>query len=455
MNNSAITSLSLSANGHVHGWIEQPNYRGTLDIIWLCLVTTFLCTFTVLCLNCQSRQEHWLKTYGRKLLWVGVGIAGPEFVLTAAVGQLIAARDSVAAWNAIGNHNWTYRHAFFANMGGFELIPPDFPPFRINSRHIRWLAHRNYIEIPDVSEEELWDKSKQDTTAKAITCFQAGYFLIQCIGRATQRLYITTLELSTVAIVICSIMTSICWLRKPQDVRYPVKIHMSTPIAQVLREAGPAATHPYRQTPLDFVDDFTPSWALNVHPFMGLPTTAGDRIRPMARIGDSRLPWLSWKESSCLCLATFFYSSIHMIGWNFSFPTRTEQILWRVSGSVLVGTTVLFWLIESMAQGHRTGYLRKIVLAISRLSVTSSKVREDGPPLSPLSRTISLEAGVEQDIFVPIQLPLKGEFWGIFPLALIYAMARGYILVEAFLGLRSLPLSAFLSIQWTNVIPHI
>jgi hypothetical protein len=455
MDTTTIVTASLrpSSDGRIEGWNQQPDSRGTIDIISTCLATTFLCTYTILSLNCPSRHEGEWKTQARKLLWVGIGIAGPEFVLTAAAGQLAAARHSVAAFRAAGVRGWTYRHAFFANMGGFELVPPDFPPFRINSRHIRWLVGRKYIAVPEVPDEELWDKSKRDTVAKIITCLQAGYLILQCVGRAVQRLHITTLELSTVAIVVCSIMTSICWLRKPQDVRSPVRIEMATPMAQVLSDAGPVATHPYRQTPLDFVDDFTPSWALNVHPFMGLPVGGSSAARPITRVGDSRLPWLSWNESSYLFLATLLYSFVHMIGWNFSFPTRLEQILWRVSSSILVGTTVVFWLVESLAQAHRTGYLRKIVLRVFRMRAVESS--PDSKVEAPKTSLPDRDTTVGEDAFIPIELPLKWEFWGIFPLALVYALARGYILVEAFLGLRSLPVSAYLSVQWLSLLPHI
>ncbi|KAK4113185.1 hypothetical protein N656DRAFT_752331 [Canariomyces notabilis] len=404
------TTLTVSSNGRVEGWNDQPNSRGTMDIIWICLTTTFFCTYVVLSVNCPARGEPWWKGEARKLLWVAIGISGPEFILTAAAGQLALARDSVKTFRSAGYQGWTYRRAFFANMGGFELIPPDFPPFRINSKHIHWLVSRDYIDFPEVSDEELWDKSKQDTLTKAITCLQAGYLVLQCIGRAIQGLDVTTLELSTVAIVV----------------------------------SGPIAAHPYRQTPLDFVDDFTPSWALNIHRFMQLPVGRNSSMRPITRIGDSRLPAMTWKESSCLCLATFAYASVHMLGWNFSFPTPLEQFLWRISSSILVGTTVAFWIIESSAKMYR----RRPLLGKKKSKTTDIlPVQESSPePKNPEE---------EVKAFVPKQLPLVWEFWGIFPISIIYAAARGYILIEAFYGLRSVRPSAYQEIEWLSVIPHL
>lgn len=212
---------------------------------------------------------------------------------------------------------------------------------------------RGYIEFPTISDEELLDKSKEDTVAKLITCFKVGYLIVQCIARGIQKLPVMTIELSTVAIVVCSILMSICWMSKPQDVRYPIRINMPMTLDQVLREAGPVAARPYRQTPLDFVDDLTPSWALNIQPFIKLPV--GSHERPLPRIGDSLLPWLETLESLYLCLATVVYASVHLTGWNFKFPSRVEQILWRVSSLILVGTTALFWVLEAGAIVQRYG----------------------------------------------------------------------------------------------------
>ena len=440
-----------------------------MDILWTCLVTTFLCTYTILCLNCPSSDDGFWRTQARKLLWMGVAISGPEFVLTAAAGQLAAARDSVRSFHAIGHTTWTYRHGFFANMGGFVLVCSDCSPFRVNSKHLHWLITRGYIQCPEVSDQELWDKSKQDTVAKLITCFQAAYLIVQCIGRAIQGLAMTTLELSTMAIVVCSIMTSICWIAKPQDASYPVRIHMETTMAKVLCDAGPIASRPYRQTPLDFVDDLTPSWALNIQTFMRMPV--GPFKRPIPRIGDSRLPWLSWAESSLLCLGTMIYASIHMSGWNFTFPSRVEQTLWKVSSLILLLTTVVFWIVESLAMWYRYGggdvILARLYSAGRSKEVVSApeearRPQDNAGPSTGLVKPKGSSSGgmgppeyAEETPFEPRELPLVWEFWTIFPIAVVYAAARAYILVEALLGLRSLPVSAYLAVDWARFIPHI
>ncbi|KAF2178265.1 hypothetical protein K469DRAFT_803522 [Zopfia rhizophila CBS 207.26] len=188
--------------------------------------------------------------------------------------------------------------------------------------------------------------------------------------------------------------------------------------------------------------------------------------RPIPRIGDSRLPRLTWTENSCLCFGTMVYASIHMTGWNFQFPTRVEQILWRASSLILLGATVAFWIIESLAMGWRYGGGQEL---FTRLFTQRSKSRPAELTTSNSNSNSNIANGTTQTSgtvesqqeyshetpFEPRELPLAWEFWSIFPTAFIYAAARVYILVEALLGLRSLPLSAYLTVDWASLFPHI
>ena len=131
-NSTALSADSGGGNGDgmdllQHGWANQPNNRGTLDILWSCLFTVFLCTWVMLCLNLPSPQESYWRTFLRKLRWMVLAIMGPEFVLAFAYGQWAAAKASVKGFAALNQPDWSLRHAFFANMGGFVLQPRESP----------------------------------------------------------------------------------------------------------------------------------------------------------------------------------------------------------------------------------------------------------------------------------------------------------------------------------------
>ena len=435
------TNSTSSSNTRIIGWVSQPSNRGSIDIIWTCLFTIFICTYTVLCLNVPSSDESTFDIVCRRLFWMAIAIIGPEFVLTYASGQWGTAKESVELFHAAGYQSWTMRHAFFADMGGFLLIPAaggSGKPFRITAKHLHYLVQRKYLDYPDVSQEELWDKSKQDTITKIITCFQIFYLVLQCIGRAVQGLDITTMELSALAIVVCTILTSVCWLRKPLDVRTPMKLYMNATVEQVLLEAGDVAAKPYKQTPLDFIDDLCPSWELNVQTFMKLPTTPHER--PITRFGNDRFPNLKGYQELFLCFATLLYAAIHLAGWNFSFPTRLELILWRVSSMFLFGNTVLFWVCETTSSWYRNGRWQRIFYRAFKPS------RLEDVEKARLAR---------RDQQVPKVLPLRWEFWSIFPLAVTYGAARGYLIAEVFLELRSLQPNAYVNVSWSAFIPHV
>ncbi|KAI9714773.1 MAG: hypothetical protein M1820_000062 [Bogoriella megaspora] len=424
--------LGIPSNGRIYGWVDQPSYRGTIDIIWMCLTTTFIATYTVLCLNVPSRGEPWFQIQGRRLLWMGVSIAGPEFTLTAAAGQWKTARTSVKLFSKLGYKSWTMRHGFFTDMGGLELRTTDFVPFLINSRHLYYLVSKGYMEYPEISLEEIRDKSKQDNVAKIVTLFQVAYLILQCIGRAVQHLAITTLELFSLAIVVTSIATTWCWLHKPADIGCPLVLSTNISIKKVIEDAGERAQALYQQTPLDFVDDLRPSWCLNVQAFVKMPI--GPKKRPIPRFGNERFPDLNFWETSTLLFATFVYAAIHVAAWNWTFPTKFESIMWRVSSMILLGSTFTFWALETIAVWYRYGRGR------SSGDLLSMRAREQ--------REIEAQRPNKE-------LPLVAEFWSILPLAVIYAFGRGYLLIEAFAGLRALEESAYISVNWAEIMPHI
>lgn len=393
----------------------------------------------MLCLNVPAHYETSWSMMRRKLFWMLVAIAGPEFVLTFASAQWGTARESVKAFKASKYPQWTMRHGFFADMGGFLLITPDTEPFPVTSRHIHYLVTHGFLDMPDTTIREMTDKSKQDTIAKVVTFFQVAYLVLQCIARALQDLAITTMELSALAIVACSIMTSCCWWHKPADVSTPIKIRLKNEvtIAQIRQEAGGGAMNEWKQTPLDFIDDLLPSWALNVQVFMKWPTAPPER--PLPRFGNDRFPNLRGWQETILCIGTLLYAAIHLFGWNYTFPTTTELVLWRVSSMFLFVNTVAFWVFETTSAWWRRGRLQRWLCKLFQPS-----------------KLPQLEARLEQaqQSGEPKPLPLPFEFWSIFPLAWTYAAARLYLIVESFVGLRAAEESVFFDVDWTAYIPH-
>jgi hypothetical protein len=85
------------------------------------------------------------------------------------------------------------------------------------------LEMRDHL-IPDISRESIQDKSKSDRLAKLLTCWQAGYFCLQCVFRLSQQLSVTLLELNVFAHALCAFALFALWSDKPRDVCEPALI---------------------------------------------------------------------------------------------------------------------------------------------------------------------------------------------------------------------------------------
>jgi len=291
-----------------------------------------------------------------------------------------------------------------------------------------------HIDAPSATSDDIRDRSKQDSLAKLITGFQIGFLVVQLIGRAAQDLTITVLELNTLGIVVCSLMTSYTWLRKPVDVFRPIPIIPRGSIDDI------TGSRPWTNTPLDFVDENGPGWAMNIQPFMHMPVIPPER--PITRIPNDRFPMNAYgNQEYLLCLATIIFSAVHVAGWNYSFPSRTEQMLWRISSMILFGITVAFWVLETIASWTRLGRWKLLYLMMFHHDQVDAfkQARSDKIP----------------EVKQPTQLPLPWEFCTILPLALLYGLARGFLIVEGFLELRYAPADAFVTVDWCGFWPHV
>lgn len=85
----------MSNNATIYGWVSSGNDRGTMDIIWDCLVTIGLCCWTAVCVNVPTKREkHWVGLLN-KLGLACLGMLGPDFLLLLAYSQWRSAKASV------------------------------------------------------------------------------------------------------------------------------------------------------------------------------------------------------------------------------------------------------------------------------------------------------------------------------------------------------------------------
>lgn len=451
---------TLKAAPHLsRGWIPQPNGRGSLDILQSCLATIVLCTWSVLFLNVPDEHEGPWKRFKAKTRWMLFTVFFPEVLTGVAAEQWWSACQAVedfarleeeweAALGSVSSSKktprtqnnlvrlrrspWTMRHAFFADMGAVHLKCPDFPAFPVNSHQLIYLVEHNHIEYPEIQAKAIWDRNKADALSRVLTLVQIIWFLIQAIGRCVQHLALSTFELSCLAFIFCSINTSFFFRHKPRDVETPFLLSCNATVAKILAEAGDRGK-PYTQTPLDFVKPPVSRTSL-IAPFWFGVRVCFDwgkhaDVLPIRAFGNSTTTpprGLRVTDIAYGNIFTIAYFGIHLAGWNFTFPSRAELILWRVSSLTLLGLLVFYLfavafgtvMANRLAKGLFKNHDATTILGVANL----------------LPRWVAVITHA--------------------PIFLIYSLARGYIMVEGFFALRALPTSTFASVNWSNFVPH-
>jgi hypothetical protein len=129
----AIFSIDCTLPPHSTTFVQLPNARGTLDIVYSCLAVIVLCTWSILHLNVptqihpvRKRQKLMLKmsrTY-TKLKWMALNILAPEWPFAQAVCGRISEHQLQKTFNNYRTCDgvpWKGSHTQLANMGGFVI----------------------------------------------------------------------------------------------------------------------------------------------------------------------------------------------------------------------------------------------------------------------------------------------------------------------------------------------
>lgn len=447
------------------GWIEASNTRGTFDILWSCVFTSFICCWSILCINVPARKATAKTQFKRKCLIALATILAPEATCFTAIGQYFSARQSVKDFAAAGLDGWTMRHAFFTDMGGFILQPRDWVQFPINAKQLLWLIEHEYIAMPQVDAAAIRDRNKANGFVRFITAVQISWFCVNIAGRLAEGIAITAIEVTTVAFIYYGLGTMIFWRHKPADVETAEILHTHATMNEILLAGGEAAREPYRQTPLDFASPQEWAWSRLLAHFENATVERFlSRSVPIDHISTITTPEIPlWIFRLC-SLGVIGNFALFVPSWNSSFPSRTEQVLWRIAimcnlGSLLGGELLMDWVFMIWPSiKARWGSKR------------NGSESEDHDPLNQLTRQQARSDEIEKAQFTKrtlwdrirnnspsahphLTLPLKV----ILPMwffAIIYLISRVYIIVEDFVELRSLPLSAFKNVEWSSVFPH-
>lgn len=138
----------------------------------------------------------------------------------------------------------------------------------------------------------------------------------------------------------------------------------------------------------------------------------------------------AWLVTPAIALATALYGGLHLLLWNSHFPTSIERWLWRGCALIIAASglaAVPFVLADNWGidMDERTAGLAKRWLA-------------------PVVSETSLARGGDVGYYLVIGTVL-----------LVYGAARAFLVLEAFISLRSLPPAAYQTPDWSQWIPHL
>ncbi|KAL2838265.1 hypothetical protein BJY01DRAFT_251064 [Aspergillus pseudoustus] len=462
-----------AANGTVDrvGWTSSPDVRGTADILWSCGAIFLVCTWKCMHFNLPSQEEseaQWRTFWGwfpywpsrlrwsvivRQVKWMCMIAIAPEF------GIAMAADEFWQAWKLtrkVGCAGFTITHAFYALMGGFVIaVPaetnsqaqaveakpssdatesaPDLPTpdlrkleyFSIISISPPPAQHSDHPEdyelidsvavatifpsvtqesastlfFPRVTEEDIKNQAKSDPLTKALAILQCTWLIIQSIARTSQGLRLTELELTTLAFTACAFTMYTFWWCKPFDAQRPIQLLCldSKTASQVRSNLRPWT-----------VEERSPTTSKVDHYLFGV------------------MDVFSWKwtaefgQSIIFHTSAVIFSAIHLIAWNWDFPSPVVRILWRSSA---VGATCL------------------PLFTLACLT-----------PMGALGNVLDSAFGDEEK-FVPKSLTI---LMGIVSIGAIvsYFACRVGLIVLIFYCFTDMPASVYQTPSWHNVFPH-
>lgn len=268
-----------------------PLHRGTINLIYSCLVTYGICIWTAIHVDIvpyASRRDRFCY----KILWAMCAVMLPEFLLIVAINQYRQARDLRNLWCTRFPDTMGLQGGFFLLMGGYTIrrgVATEKPEETVTLTPHGFktiLEMEDFVEVKEVGEpkvsifkriksipgvmkfrikgmgptenetkkvnlqslatkcfgnpfakEQIDDKGKADGISKMLVSCQALWMLLQCLGRKLNGLPVTLTEIHVAIQIVYSAFIYGFWWYKPLDVLVPIEICVSDDIWNLLENA--------------------------------------------------------------------------------------------------------------------------------------------------------------------------------------------------------------------------
>ncbi|KAE8338803.1 hypothetical protein BDV24DRAFT_165936 [Aspergillus arachidicola] len=289
----------------------------------------------------------------------------------------------------------------------------------------------------------IQDKGNSNNLAKTIVLMQIMWMVVQLIGRISAGLPVTLLEAHVAIQIPFAVAAYAFWWSKPLDIDVPIFLPL---------DGGAMQGHDVR-TETQF--------ERRGQPFITERTSHSSVIHMIFRVWYDIVVFFDWRAELVSAITAVLNAGLHLIVWNSHFPSPTERLLWRLS-AIGVGLFPILIYLAIRKRGIRPYGIRYFYEARlnggSLLRQAVNLLGRFGRMFQDACYQVDLESkdSTQQDGW-PDWMPAWSRFMvlSIFVGGLLsYTLSMVYLIIEAFISLRSLPVGAYSNLQWSNIFPH-
>ncbi|KAI0853446.1 hypothetical protein F5Y00DRAFT_101408 [Daldinia vernicosa] len=266
--------------------------------------------------------------------------------------------SSMAA-SATGDNNASQHSRTDRDRGAMDLVHGEVILY-LNAAQIVVGQYLGILdEGPLLNEEAIEDKSKTNPLAKGIAVISLFWFILGIFIQLFQNEELTQLELSTFTYAICAAIAYCLYWTKPQAVEVPIEHSVMNSDAvrsithndmDILKDSSGSPFLRRNCTPRFYKDNRI------VEPSEPVPTDVS--LTVFAIVGSKEKAVLLYDADLGSIAMGVVFGAIYCLGWNNAFPSRWEQLAWRISSLTITASLIPYSIanaICTIAFGRLTG----------------------------------------------------------------------------------------------------
>lgn len=303
-----------------------------------------------------------------------------------------------------------------------RTTPSSMPsnPYHLVASDLRALREGGWLpRLPFITKAEVNEKNKSDSLVPIVAVVQIFWMVVQIISRASHHCVISQLEVAVLDFSICAIIIySLNW-EKPKGVQTPYTIlqypgAIPKEILKTIEKEPPKRIIGDSQIPVlaEAIIHAVTFGRVSHQTKVLLPgSPIPNHSVPQQENTNSNHIMGNWSQMIGFFLGGTVYGAVHLIAWDFVFPTLAEKKLWWAA-SVICTTDPLLTILIALFLAFRP---------------------KDNWKWDMLGKTL---------LFV---------FW---ITCTLYIAAKLFLIVEMFRTLCFLPPSAYVA-MWATNVPHV